>query len=423
MLWAGTDDGLIHRTSDGGKTWTDVTPPALTPWSKVSMLEASPHDDLTAYAAINRIRLDDMKPHVLRTHDGGKTWTEIVNGLPDDPVNAVREDPVRKGLLYAATERMVCVSFDDGAHWQPLRLNMPATSVRDLVVKGDDLVVGTHGRSFWILDDVTPLRQMTPAVAAAAAHLFEPQKAFRIRRNRWTDTPVPVEEPAGENPPDGAILHYLLGAAPAGPVVLEIHDAAGAVVRRYASDDKPERRVEPLVVTADWARPALVLPKTPGLHRWVWDLREAAPPATEREYPISAIPGRTPPEPEGPLVLPGTYTAALTVDGKTFTTTLTVAMDPRVKIPGADVASQHAAARRLAGDLGRLDAARKAGADAKRAGTLEEKVRRLYAIVQESDDAPTPQLLTAADAVEKDLAAFLEPKKAGAAKDVRAKQD
>jgi photosystem II stability/assembly factor-like uncharacterized protein len=420
-IWAGTDDGLIHRTADGGKTWVDVTPPSLTAWSKVSMLEASPHDDLTAYAAVNRFRLDDLKPHVLATHDGGRTWTEIVNGLPEDPVNAVREDPVRKGLLYAATERMVCVSFDDGANWQPLRLNMPATSVRDLVVKGDDLVIGTHGRSFWILDDVTPLRQMTAAVAASGAHLFEPGKAYRIRRNRWTDTPVPVEEPTGENPPDGAILDYLLGASPAAKISLEIRDAAGALVRRYASDDKPEPLVEPLVVTADWARPALVLPKTPGLHRWVWDLRYAAPPVTSHEYPISAIPRRTPPEPEGPLALPGAYTVALTVDGTTLTRKLTVGMDPRVKATAADLAAQHAAARRLAEDLARLDDARKKGAAAEKAGSLEGRLIRLYGMVQESDDAPTPQLEEAVGRSEKDLAAFLEAKKEDAGKAVRAK--
>ncbi len=420
VLWAGTDDGLVHRTADGGKTWADVTPPSLTAWSKVSMLEASPHDDLTAYAAINRIRLDDLKPHVFATHDGGKTWTEIVNGLPDDPVNAVREDPLRKGLLYAATERMVCVSFDDGAHWQPLRLNMPATSVRDLVVKGDDLVIGTHGRSFWILDDVTPLRQMTAAVAASGAHLFEPEKAVRVRRNRWTDTPVPVEEPAGENPPDGAILDYLLGA-PASQVSLEVRDAAGALVRRYASDDKPEPKVEPLIVTADWARPALVLPKAPGLHRWVWDLRETAPPVSSHEYPISAVPGRTPPEPEGPLVLPGAYTVTLTVDGKTLTRPLTVGMDPRVSATSKDLAAQHAAARRLAVDLGRLDGARRNGAAAEKAGALEGRLTRLYGMVQESDDAPTPQLEEALARTEKDLAAFLEAKKEDAGKDVRAK--
>jgi photosystem II stability/assembly factor-like uncharacterized protein len=409
VIWAGTDDGLIHRTADGGKSWADVTPPSLTAWSKVSMLEASPHDDLTAYAAINRFRLDDLKAHVLRTHDGGKTWTEIVNGLPDNPVNAVREDPVRKGLLYAATERMVSVSFDDGANWQPLRLNMPATSVRDLVVKGDDLVIGTHGRSFWILDDVTPLRQMTAAVAASPAHLFEPAKAVRVRRNRWTDTPVPVEEPAGENPPDGAIFDYLLGAS-ASQVSLEIRDASGALVRRYASDDKPESLVEPLVVTADWAREARVLPRTAGIHRWVWDLRYAPPPAASHEYPISAIPHRTPPEPEGPLVLPGAYAVALTVDGKTLARTLTVGMDPRVKVTAADLAAQHAAAHRLASDLARLDEARTKGAAAEKAGALEGRLKRLYAMIQESDDAPTPQLLAAADAAEKELGGLAAPK-------------
>jgi len=404
VIWAGTDDGLIHRTADGGKTWVDVTPPSLTPWSKVSMLEASPHDDLTAYAAINRIRIDDMGPHVYRTHDGGKTWTEIVRGLPGDPVNAVREDPVKKGLLYAATERMVCVSFDDGENWQPLRLNMPATSVRDLVVKGDDLVIGTHGRSFWILDDVTPLRHLTAAVVAAPAHLFAPEKAVRVRRSRWTDTPMPPEEPAGENPPDGAILDYLLGGTPAAPVVLEIRDASGNVVRRYASDDKPETLVDPLVVTADWARAPLTLAATPGLHRFVWDLRYAPPPASSYEYPINANPGRTPKEPQGPLVLPGTYTVSLSVDGTTLTQALTVAMDPRVKASSADLAAEHAAARRLAAVFVRLDEVRRRGADESKAGALERRLERLYEIVQESDDAPTPQLEEAAAAIEKELA-------------------
>jgi hypothetical protein len=213
---------------------------------------------------------------------------------------------------------------------------------------------------------------------------------------------VPVEEPVGENPPDGAILDYLLGAPPSKPVVLEIRDAKGALVRRYASDDAPEPRVEPLVVTADWARGALVLPKAPGLHRWVWDLRYAAPPVKAYAYPISAIPGRTPREPEGPLVLPGAYAVSLTIDGTTFTRTLTVTMDPRVKASTADLAAQFAAARRLAEDLARLDEARaKGAADPDKAGALEEKILRLYGMVQESDDAPTPQLLAAADEAEK----------------------
>jgi hypothetical protein len=213
---------------------------------------------------------------------------------------------------------------------------------------------------------------------------------------------VPVEEPAGENPPDGAILDYFLGVSSATPVALEIRDEKGAVVRRYASDDAPEGKVEPLVVTADWARPALTLPRTAGHHRWVWDLRYAPPPVSSREYPINAVPGRTPPSPEGPLVLPGAYTAALIVDGRTLTRPLMVAMDPRVKASAADLAAQHAAARRLGADLARLDEMRKASAaDPDKAGVLEEKLLRLYGIVQESDDAPTPQLLAAVDESEK----------------------
>src|SRR5579872_4656591 len=213
VIWAGTDDGLIQVTRDGGKSWTDITPPALTPWSKVAQLDASHFDDLTVYAAINRFRLDDLKPHIYRTHDGGKTWKEIVAGLPDGPVNTVREDPVRKGLLYAGTELATYVSFDDGDHWQPLQLNMPRTSIRDLTIHGNDLIAGTHGRGFWILDDIAPLRQLSAAIAPSDAHLFRPSAAYRIRWNENTDTPLPPEEPAGENPPDGASIYYYLKSA------------------------------------------------------------------------------------------------------------------------------------------------------------------------------------------------------------------
>ena len=243
VIWAGTDDGLIHVTRDGGKTWKNITPPELTPWSKVSMLDASHFDDVTVYAAINRIRLDDLKPHIYRTHDGGKTWKEIVTGLPDAPVNTVREDPVRKGLLYAGTELAVYVSFDDGDHWQPLQRNMPPISIRDLVIHENDLVAGTHGRGFWILDDIAPLRQMNAEIAAADAHLFRPSPALRVRWNNDTDTPLPPEEPAGQNPPDGAILYYNLKSAASGPVTLEIFDSAKKLVRRYSSDDKPIRSI------------------------------------------------------------------------------------------------------------------------------------------------------------------------------------
>ncbi|MFY8045638.1 MAG: VPS10 domain-containing protein, partial [Chitinophagaceae bacterium] len=211
-IWCGTDDGLIHVTRNGGKQWMDVTPSSITSWSKVSLMEASHFDVNTAYAAVNRIRLDDMKPHIYKTHDGGKTWKEIVQGLPNDPINTVREDPVRKGLLYAGSERAVYVSFDDGEHWQSLRLNMPATSIRDLVIKDDDIVVGTHGRSFWILDDITPLRQISSALSGQPMILYKPQQAWRVRWSTYTDTPVPQEEPAGENPPDGAVINYHLTA-------------------------------------------------------------------------------------------------------------------------------------------------------------------------------------------------------------------
>jgi photosystem II stability/assembly factor-like uncharacterized protein len=340
LLWAGTDDGLIHLTRDGGKTWADVTPSSLTPWSKVSMLEAGHFSANTAYAAINRFRLDDLRPHIVRTHDGGKTWQEIVSDIPaNEVVNSVREDPVRPGLLYCGTERAAYVSLDDGDHWQSLRLNMPATSIRDLVIHGDDLVVGTHGRSFWILDDVTPLRQQTAAVLAAPAFLYAPQVATRIQRSRNTDTPLPPEEPMGQNPPDGAIIDYRLGAAPAGPITLEILDAHGGLVRHYASDDAPEKvNPDELAVPTYWVRPSRVLPATTGAHRWVWDLRYPPPDVPFHDYPISAIPHDTPRVPLGPFVAPGRYTVRLTVAGKAYVQPLVVRLDPRISTSPAGVA-------------------------------------------------------------------------------------
>ncbi len=417
VIWAGTDDGLIHRTADGGRTWANVTPPALTAWSKVSLIEASPFDDLTAYAAVNRLRLDDLRPHVYRTHDGGKTWKKIVKGLPDDPVNAVREDAARKGLLYAATERMVHVSFDDGESWQPLRLNMPATSVRDLVVHGDDLVAATHGRGFWILDDVTPLRQADAKRDAGAGEpfLYAPQTAVRVRRNRNTDTPLPPEEPVGQNPPDGAILDYVLAARPAAPVTLEILDGKGMLVRRFASDDAPEPLVEPLVVPAYWVRPPRVLSAAPGMHRFVWDLRVPPPPVLEREYPISAIAGDTPPEPLGAFVPPGSYSVKLTVDGKVVTRPLTVKMDPRVAMSDADLAAQFALLQRLARALALLDAGhvKAAGRRHRDRTSLEAALLRVYGIVEGADDPPTTQIESAVGELERRLDAALAKKETG----------
>jgi len=333
LIWIGTDDGLIQVTHDAGKTWHNVTPPELTPWSKLAQMDASHFDTNTVYAAVNRFRLDDLHPYIYRTHDGGKSWQRIVQGIPEDePVNTVREDPERKGLLFAGTERTVYVSFDDGNHWQPLRLNLPPSSMRDLVVHGDDIVVGTHGRSFWILDDITPLREFSEKIAQEDAHLYAPQITYRIRHDNNTDTPLPPEVPAGQNPPDGAILDYFLKSAASAPVALEISDKQGNLARRFSSADKPEA-VNPdvLDIPTYWIRPPRVVSTEPGMHRFVWDLRYPPPDALEHDYPMSAIYHDTPRYPLGPPVLPGRYTVKLLVNGKTYTQPLNIVMDPRVK--------------------------------------------------------------------------------------------
>jgi photosystem II stability/assembly factor-like uncharacterized protein len=339
LIWAGTDDGLIQVTHDGGKNWQNVTPSELTPWSKLAQMDASHFDTATAYAAVNRFRLDDLHPYIYRTHDGGKSWQKIVDGLPDDaPVNTVREDPERKGLLFAGTERSVYVSWDDGGHWQSLQMNLPSTSIRDLVIHHDDVVVGTHGRSFWILDNITPLRQFSPEIAATSAHLFAPQLTYRVRRNNGTDTPLPPEEPAGQNPPDGAMIDYWLKTAASGPVTLEIVDASGKVVRHFSSVDKPET-VNPkdFNVPMYWVRPARTLSAESGMHRFVWDLTYPAPDVLTRDYPISAIYHDTPLYPLGATVLPGQYKVVLSAGGKSYTQMLEVKMDPRVKASTDDL--------------------------------------------------------------------------------------
>jgi photosystem II stability/assembly factor-like uncharacterized protein len=330
-IWVGTDDGLIQLTRDGGKNWKNVTPPELTPWSKISQLDASYFDDDTVYAAVNRFRLDDQRPHIYRTHDGGATWRQTVRGLPAGPVNAVREDPVRKGLLYAATELAVYVSFNDGDDWQPLRQNMPATSIRDLVVHDDDLVVGTHGRGFWILDDISPLRQLTAETATAAAQLFAPRVTYRLNRDTNTDTPLPPEEPAGQNPPDGAILYYYLRTAASSPVTLEILNASGGVVRRFASTDQPAQPDPLLNVPTYWIRPFQSLSPEAGMHRFVWDLHAAPAGGGGRrggEYSIAAI-YRDTPGARGEWMPPGTYAVKLAAGGASYTEPLVVKPDPR----------------------------------------------------------------------------------------------
>jgi photosystem II stability/assembly factor-like uncharacterized protein len=340
-LWAGTDDGLVHVTRDGGATWTDVTPPELRAWDKISQIDAGHFDADTAYIAVNAIRRNDMLPHIWRTHDGGATWERIVEGLPETgPVNVVREDPQQPGLLFAGTERSVHFSVDDGESWQPLRQNLPPSSMRDLVIHSDDLVVGTHGRSIWILDNIAPLRELAAATAATDPWLFTPPLATRVRWNMFSDTPLPPEEPAGQNPPDGAILDYLLPQA-AQVVTLEILDGNGDIVRRYSSTDEPEQ-VDPVTLPHPtyWIRPPQSLGTAAGHHRFVWDLRHEPPPGTRRQFSIAAVHGRTPSGPHGPFVPPGEYTVRLSVDGTEAEKALVVRLDPRVEIDDESLALQ-----------------------------------------------------------------------------------
>jgi photosystem II stability/assembly factor-like uncharacterized protein len=358
IIWAGTDDGLIHVTTDDGKNWKDVTPPGLTAWSKVSLMDASHSDKKCAYAAVNRIRLDDLHPHIYRTKDGGKTWTEIVNGLPNDPINVVKEDPQCKGLLYAGSERAVYVSFDDGDHWQSLRMNMPATSIRDLCIKDNDIVVATHGRSFWIMDDITSLREIAKNKSTSPVTLYRPADAYRVRWNMNTDTPLPPDEPVGENPPDGAIIDYYLKDT-ADEVTINIYDASGKLVIGYTSGDTLYQ-VPKVNIPDYWIRPQQQLSTKPGAHRFLWDMHYE-PFNTPVSFSMSAIYEDTPPAYTSPWVMPGTYNVMLTILKKDTTeaikhsTTgyflyksvvhlnapLKIIMDPRVKTSHHDLQLQH----------------------------------------------------------------------------------
>ncbi|HET9743120.1 MAG TPA: glycoside hydrolase [Terriglobales bacterium] len=364
LIWIGTDDGLIQVTRDGGKSWQNVTPPEMTPWSKVAQLDAGHFDPQTAYAAVNRFRLDDLRPYIYRTHDGGHTWQKITNGLPDNAsVNVVREDPERKGLLFAGTETSIWASFDDGDHWQSLQLNLPATSMRDLVVHGDDLVVGTHGRSFWILDDITPLRQLTQQVANSDVYLFKPEVAYRYRRDTYSDTPLPPEEPAGKNPPDGVVIDYYLKnnfAAGTGGgaqnltaqtasdrdtphchlICLQILDSRGNLVRDLTGYEKPAPTAKELHVPTYWLRPSQSIGFTPGMHRFVWDMHYPPLDSLFRDYPISAIYHDTPLAPQGILAFPGIYTVTLTVLGRKYSQPLLIQEDPRVKARPSELQQQ-----------------------------------------------------------------------------------
>ena len=342
MLWVGTDDGLIHRTSDAGRHWQNVTPQGLEPWSAISLLEASPFDTAVAYAAVDRHRLDDFAPYIYRTRDGGAHWTRSDQGIaPQAYVQAVRADPVRAGLLYAGTETGVYVSWDDGDHWQSLQLNLPVASVRDLAVHGRDLIAATHGRSFWVLDDLTPLRQLGDSALRAPAYLFAPAPAVRLRSSVSNDTPLPPEEPHGTNPPAGAVIDYLLRAVPDGPVTLEIRDARGGLVRGFSSDDRPIPPAESPQIADEWLPRFEPPTRTVGLNRFVWDLRYPPPPAARYGYSIAAIAGQgTVAEPQGPLIVPGVYEIRLGVGGQTYSRSLRVELDPRVRVADSALVAQ-----------------------------------------------------------------------------------
>jgi photosystem II stability/assembly factor-like uncharacterized protein len=408
VLWAGTDDGAIQVTTNGGATWSNVTPPAIKPWTRIFNIESGHFDDRTAYAAANTLRLDDLNPHFWRTHDGGKSWTEIDNGIaPGAVANSIREDPRRQGLLYASTDTQVWVSFDDGDHWQSLKLDMPAISVRDLQVKDDssclcsDLVAATHGRGYWILDNITPLRQLSSVRAATDLYLLKPAMAVRVRGATNDPTPWPPELPAGENPSAGATIDYYVGSASHDTITIEIADKAGRVVRRYSSADRvlnPDPARDPEAydrvcqenpkapdcnLPLYWAAPTVALSTSAGMHRMTWDLRYDPIPDEredlgEDESGNGAVPHRTFPAMDAPWAPPGAYTVRLTGSGKRYEQPLTLRLDPRVTTSPVGLAQLSTLSREMYDDAvsarsayvraralrARLDAAKSAGADA-----------------------------------------------------------
>ena len=420
-IWVGTDNGRIQVTRDGGTSWTDVTPKGIAPWSKIATLDVSPLDPATVYAAVDTHRLDDFSPHAWATHDGGRTWTSIAAGLPARGfVQVVRADPVRRGLLYAGTDTGVFVSFDDGASWQSMSLNLPTAWVGDLLVHGNDLIAATQGRAIWILDDVSPLREISGSIAQAPWHLFRPADAVRVRANENHDTPLPPETPLGQNPPAGAVIDYTVRSAPGGPVTLEILDSKGETVRRFSSADKPARPKAERYFAEAWLRPEPELSAAPGHHRFVWDLRSPRPKSAAYDYSIAAVWGDdTPVEPDGILVPPGQYSVRLTAGGKSETRAFNLRMDPRVHTAAQDLASQYEAAKR-AGQL--MDESFAALEDAKEAqkrkpseavsalvsgknsfSAVNARASAAYQAIESADAAPTVQAMALLESARADF--------------------
>ena len=409
-IWTGSDSGMIYYTRDDGAHWNDVTPRGIPTMTKISSIDVSAEDPCSVYVAADNHRHDDFAPHAWRTHDCGKTWQEVDNGLPKDHyVSVVRADPVRKGLLYAGTDAGVYVSFNDGDRWQPLQLNLPTAWVRDLLVHDDDLIAGTQGRAIWVLDDLTPLRQWSGEAARAPAYLFKPADAVRVHPNNNKDTPLPPGTPVGENPPAGAIIDYVLGPDTHGAVTIDILDAHGKLVRRYASDAVHAHLDAFRYFTREWWTAPPVNPAaTPGVHRFVWDLHASRPDSPSYSYSIAAVFGKdTPILPEGPFVPPGQYTVVLKADGRTLKQPLTVTMDPRVHTSVADLRAAFAFSQSVDASLTRaaIGAARQKavktqldkleatlGGDSAHTALLAE-VRAVDAKLQSSPDAEIDQVV------------------------------
>ena len=405
LIWAGSDTGLIHVTRDGGKNWKDVTPPGLSAWSQISLIEASHFDPAVAYAAVNRSRVDDQTPYLYRTRDYGASWQPIANGISAPAfLRAVREDPQTKGLLFAGTEFGVYASFDDGDHWQSLQLNLPMTGVRDLTIHGDDLVIATFGRSFWILDNLTPLRQALAASKTQAPWLYRPATAIRVDNDSFAGTPLPPEEPAAENPPSGAMIDYYLPAQ-AHDVQLEIFDAQHNRVRRFSSaghsiEEQIPTKYLPLPVAERWFAKPEVLEKAPGMHRFVWDLTwgSSGGPTDDDDAAYH--------RPKGPKAAPGKYEVRLTVDGKVLNQPLTMIMDPRSPATPEVLAQQQQLGRQIFDET----------MEARRALAEIESVRRQLSDIQKKlgqEKAQDTSIVSTLAGVQASLGKLVSNKQAG----------
>jgi photosystem II stability/assembly factor-like uncharacterized protein len=397
LIWAGSDTGLIHLTRDGGDTWKNITPQGLSDWSKISLIEASHYDPAVAYAGVDRSRLDDQAPYVYRTRDYGATWQPIANGIARSAfLRAIREDPQSKGLLFAGTELGVYVSFDDGDHWQSLQLNLPVTSVRDLAIHENDLVVATHGRSFWILDNITPLRQAVEAEKAGTAFLYLPGKTIRVDNDSFPGTPIPPEEPTAENPPNGAIIDYFLKSG-LREITMEIFDAQQNLVHKFSSEDKAPAKRPPMPIADRWFPKPVALEKTPGMHRFVWNLTWSSSGGSvdeESEYR----------SPSGPKAAPGNYEVRLTVDGRVQSQPLQVVMDPRSSAAPQTLERQLQIAREMYAET----------LKARRALAEIASLQKQLADLQEKADPQPSEIKTAVSGAQEVIQEILAGKNTGA---------